>query len=194
MPKLLPNVKEEICRTTRLMMAQEGYDAIGIRSIASKCGIGMGTIYNYFASKEEIIEEILLEDWIVILRRMDQVNRTMTLPMERLSAQFALLQEFLAVFHGPWIRQGMTQEDKRALVKHQSRRVDYQRQMAERIASGINPEAASGEMDAQILFHADLVARLFFSYAPQQDFTFSSIAAVIEAILPLFQPPLKMEP
>lgn len=185
MPKLMPNLKEDICRTTRQMMAQEGYPGIGIRSIASRCGIGMGTIYNYFSSKEEIIAEILLEDWNVILRRMDQANRTYTLPMERLSAQFALLQEFLGVFHGPWIRQGMTQDDKVELVKHRYRSVDYKLQMAERIAVGIAPETTPGTFSACMIFHADLIARLFFSYAPQPGFLFSRIAPAIEAILPL---------
>lgn len=183
MPKLLPNLKEDICRTTRQMMAQEGYASIGIRSIASRCGIGMGTIYNYFSSKEEIIAEILLEDWNVILRRMDQANRTHTLPMERLAAQFVLLQEFLGVYHGPWIRQGMNQDDKAALAKHHYKRVDYQQHMAERIAAGMVPEKVSGAHVEDTLFYADLIARLFFSYAPQAGFLFSRIAPTIEAIL-----------
>ena len=91
MPKLLPNVKEDICRTARQMLAEENYADFSIRNVAVRCGIGMGTIYNYFSSKEEIVAEILLADWHVVLRRMDQANRAPGLPMERLETHYCLL-------------------------------------------------------------------------------------------------------
>jgi AcrR family transcriptional regulator len=104
MPKILTNVKDDICRVTRQMMADEGYVNLNVRSVAGKCGIGMGTIYNYYHSKEEIVAEIVVEDWNIILRRMDQAIRTGRDPMVRLESVFGLLQEFITGFHGTWFQ------------------------------------------------------------------------------------------
>ena len=34
-----------------------------IRSVAKACGVGVGTVYSYFSSKEDLVATHLLEDW-----------------------------------------------------------------------------------------------------------------------------------
>ena len=43
--------KEEILKTSREMIRQQGWSAISIRSVAAACGVSVGSIYNYFDSK-----------------------------------------------------------------------------------------------------------------------------------------------
>lgn len=40
------------------LFAETGYDATSIRTIATEAGISLGLLYNYFKSKEELLEEI----------------------------------------------------------------------------------------------------------------------------------------
>jgi len=178
MPKILANVKDDICRTTRRMLEENGYGDLNIRAIAGRCGIGMGTIYNYFRSKEEIVAEIVLEDWNLILRRMDQANRQIGEPMKRLSAVFALLQEYISGFHGTWMQMNMADAEKPDQERMRCRRHDYRRQLAERIL-------ASAGMEPPVLdaFRADLIARLFLSYSPEPGFHFEKIEPAITGIL-----------
>ena len=42
---------------------ESGYGTMTIRSVAKACGVGVGTVYNYFSSKEELVATHLLEDW-----------------------------------------------------------------------------------------------------------------------------------
>ena len=42
--------KEEILKTSREMIRQQGWSAISIRSVAAACGVSVGSIYNYFDS------------------------------------------------------------------------------------------------------------------------------------------------
>jgi len=185
MPKLLPHVREDICRTARQMLVEENSTDFSIRSVAVRCGIGMGTIYNYFSSKEEIIAEILLADWHVILRRMDHANRSPDSPLHRLEIQYGLLREFLSVFHGAWIKQGASSLNQAELQKHRCRKNDYRAQLAERIAMAVHPETGAGAADDPSMVQADLLARLFLSCAPEADYPFSRIAEAVEALIPL---------
>ncbi len=188
MPKVLPHVRDDICRTARQMLAEENYADFSIRNVAVRCGIGMGTIYNYFASKEDIVADILLADWDVILRRMDHANRVTASPLERLETHFGLLREFLAIFHGAWLRQGMMAIDQETLQKHRCRRNDYRAQLTERIVRAIRHSAPDGASDDPAWVHADQIARLFLSLAPETEYPFSRLAPAIAALIPLCGP------
>lgn len=47
----------------RGMADTEGIDSINIRSIARKAGVATGTVYNYFANKDEILLALTEEYW-----------------------------------------------------------------------------------------------------------------------------------
>lgn len=63
MPKIIENPKERLIAEARRQTTQFGYGAVTIRSVASACGIGIGTVYNYFPSKEALMAAYLLQDW-----------------------------------------------------------------------------------------------------------------------------------
>lgn len=63
MPKLIENPEGRLIAEARRQIAQEGYSAVTIRSVAAGCGVGVGTVYNYFSSKDELAAAFMLEDW-----------------------------------------------------------------------------------------------------------------------------------
>ena len=63
MPKIIENLKDRLLAEARQQLEQGGYEAVTIRSIAKGCSVGVGTVYNYFPSKEALIATHLLEDW-----------------------------------------------------------------------------------------------------------------------------------
>ena len=63
MPKIIENLKDRLLTEAKQQIEQNGYEAVTIRSIAKGCGVGVGTVYNYFPSKEALIASHLLEDW-----------------------------------------------------------------------------------------------------------------------------------
>ena len=44
--------KDEILRASRELIRQRGWSAVSIRSVAAACGVSVGSIYNYFSSKD----------------------------------------------------------------------------------------------------------------------------------------------
>lgn len=63
MPKIIENLESRLIAEAKKQIEEAGYGAMTIRSIAKACGVGVGTVYNYFPSKEALIATHLLEDW-----------------------------------------------------------------------------------------------------------------------------------
>ncbi len=71
MPKKIENVTDRIKEAARRQVQDGGYSAMTMRSIAYQCGVGIGTLYNYFKSKDDIIVEYLLDDWKLLIKKLD---------------------------------------------------------------------------------------------------------------------------
>lgn len=53
-------------------MFSAGYAGLSLRSVAKKCNLSVGTIYNHYDSKDHLIASIMMEDWFIALQRMEQ--------------------------------------------------------------------------------------------------------------------------
>jgi AcrR family transcriptional regulator len=74
MPKIIENLREQIIEEARNQLFSVGYARTTIRSVASGCGIGVGTVYNYFPSKDLLISSFMLEDWHDCTKRIAALN------------------------------------------------------------------------------------------------------------------------
>ncbi len=72
MPKIIENVREQLLHEARSQIMNNGYKNTTIRSVAGACGLGVGTVYNYFKSKDILIASFILEDWQECLNQMKQ--------------------------------------------------------------------------------------------------------------------------
>ena len=92
MPKIIENVREQLLAEARAQILQRGYANTTIRSVAGACGLGVGTVYNYFSSKDMLVASFILEDWIAMLEDLKQ--RHFSSPEENLFAINNALIEF----------------------------------------------------------------------------------------------------
>lgn len=51
----IANSKEEILNSSRRLIQEQGWSSISIRSVAAHCGVSVGSIYNHFSSKSELV-------------------------------------------------------------------------------------------------------------------------------------------
>lgn len=75
MPKIIENVREQLLAEAKKQILERGYAATTVRSVASACGLGVGTVYNYFPSKEMLIATFVYEDWKKYLHEMENLPR-----------------------------------------------------------------------------------------------------------------------
>ena len=74
MPKIIKNLESKLIAEAQKQILEQGYGAVTIRSVANACGVGVGTVYNYFSSKDELLATCLLQDWKVCLSTIDAVG------------------------------------------------------------------------------------------------------------------------
>lgn len=50
--------RQEILNATKLLIYTKGLQSVSMSQIAKSANVGMGTIYNYFATKEELVNQL----------------------------------------------------------------------------------------------------------------------------------------
>jgi Transcriptional regulator len=102
MPKIIPNIKETVVIEARKMLIQDGYSSFNMRDIAKQCGIGVGTLYNYFPNKDELVRLIFNEDWnavINFIRTLEMKNCPLKSKINEIYININnFLQNYLDVF------------------------------------------------------------------------------------------------
>lgn len=63
--------REAILETCRSLIREKGWDAVNIRSVAAACGVSVGSIYNYYSSKSDLITATVASVWYDIFHIKD---------------------------------------------------------------------------------------------------------------------------
>jgi TetR/AcrR family transcriptional regulator, cholesterol catabolism regulator len=89
--------RDELLELAASMFAERGLRATTVRDIADSAGILSGSLYHHFASKEEMVDEVLrgFLDWL--FTRYQEIVDTEPNPLERLKGLF--LASFEAIEH-----------------------------------------------------------------------------------------------
>ena len=95
MPKKLDNIREKAIAETRVVLEEQGFELLAMRDIAKKCGVAVGTMYNYFPSKEYLTGCVVLEDWESIYDQMLSVAASAGGIGQGLQGIFELMCEFV---------------------------------------------------------------------------------------------------
>jgi AcrR family transcriptional regulator len=80
--------RDELLGLAATMFAQRGLRATTVRDIADAAGILSGSLYHHFASKEEMVDEVLRDflDWL--FARYQHIIETQPNPLERFKGLF----------------------------------------------------------------------------------------------------------
>lgn len=106
MPKKLDSIREKAIAETRKVLEEQGYGGLAMRDIARKCEVAVGTMYNYFSSKEYLTGCVVLEDWKKVYEEMisaaagaDTIHQGLRGIYELMFA-FVLEHQYLTSFDG----------------------------------------------------------------------------------------------
>ena len=55
--------KGKIMLACRQIVAEQGLEALNMRAVAARCGVSIGTLYNYYADKDELVLATVESIW-----------------------------------------------------------------------------------------------------------------------------------
>lgn len=102
MPKLLPHLRDKLLSEAASQLHGEGYAALSIRALASRCEVATGTIYNYFKSKDDLVAQIIMVDWHAAVAAIAcAADEADNLPAG-LSRMYGALDAFVQRYRSTW--------------------------------------------------------------------------------------------
>lgn len=96
--------RDEILKAAFRVFGEQGYQSTTIKSIAEAAGIAPGSIYNYFADKEDLFKSTVQEGWADFLSEFEDLVKQET-PLENrinelIERGFQKLKESLPLLQG----------------------------------------------------------------------------------------------
>lgn len=68
------------------VFARQGFHATRVSDIADEAGVAYGLVYHYFSSKDEVLNELFVERWSLLLAAIEEADRAGAEPREKLAA------------------------------------------------------------------------------------------------------------
>ena len=68
------------------VFARQGFHSTRVSDIADEAGVAYGLVYHYFNSKDEVLNELFIERWSLLLAAIEEADRAGRAPREKLAA------------------------------------------------------------------------------------------------------------
>ena len=165
--------KEEILAACRELIHQQGGTELNVREVAAACGISVGTVYNYFGSKADLVGAAVESVWYDIFRCADDGSAFATMQdcvrwlFERLAYGNAQYPGFFTLHSASFVNQDRP-EGKVRMQKaweHIMEMLCKVLQQDPLIRPGVFCDAFTPEQFADILFSLILAAQLRGQYS-----------------------------
>ncbi|AQS53241.1 hypothetical protein BW727_100848 [Jeotgalibaca dankookensis] len=101
----LSNHKEVILSQAKKIAVSDGISKINIRTVAKNSGIAIGTVYNYFPSKGDLLISVVTEFWDEAFADLEGITSTSSNFFDNLENIYRVLDNYLHHFKENWLNQ-----------------------------------------------------------------------------------------
>ena len=130
------------------VFARQGFHATRVSDIADEAGVAYGLVYHYFRSKDEVLNELFVERWSLLLVAIEEADSTSGSPREKLAAVAAFIVD--SYRHDPELMKVIIVEVTRAANSFGRTHLPEIRRAYESIAKIVEDGQAAGVFRADI--------------------------------------------
>jgi TetR/AcrR family fatty acid metabolism transcriptional regulator len=145
------------------VFARQGFHATRVSDIADEAGVAYGLVYHYFRSKDEVLNELFIERWSLLLSAIEEADRRAAAPREKLGAVATFI--FDSYRHDPELMKVIIVEVTRAANSFGQTHLEEIRRAYESIAKIVADGQQSGAFRDDV---APMFASLAFYGAIEQ--------------------------
>lgn len=179
-PKIIDNPKETILNYARKVVTNEGCDSLTIRKVSKGTGIAVGTIYNYFSTKEELILQLMEDYWHDYLKAIEVIDRSHSDLFSKLLNIFNELNVFIDTFLEVWVKNSSSEYTEESLRRKKN--------FTEKLNRKIEDILIDAESKGEITLHAEpyTIAKFimlnFFTMGHMKDFEYEDFEKIIKRL------------
>ncbi len=177
--------KEEILQNSRRLIQEQGWAAVSVRSVAAACGVSVGSIYNYFDSKSDLVGATVESVWFEIFHLPEDdtvfqdTQGCIRWIYERMEQGNRQYPGFFSLHSLAFLREGKT-DGKRRMQKAWQHIQNGLCAVLEQDPK-IRPDAFDGQFTAQRF--ADVLFSLMMSALLRQDYDPATVLEVVRRTL-----------
>jgi AcrR family transcriptional regulator len=145
------------------VFARQGFHSCRVADIADEAGVAYGLVYHYFSSKDQVMNELFIERWSLLLAAIDEVDGRDVTPREKLDAVAGFIID--SYRHDPELMQVIIVEVTRAANSFGRTHLPEINRAYESIAKIIADAQKSGEFRKDL---DPLLASMWFYGAIEQ--------------------------
>jgi AcrR family transcriptional regulator len=101
--RIIENPKQLILGKAKEILYNQGYHKLSMRSLSKECDIALGTIYNYYPTKKELIVEMMADYWQNYLDSVEEIVNSNEDIYIKLNGIFNELEIFIKNFRQYWL-------------------------------------------------------------------------------------------
>jgi AcrR family transcriptional regulator len=106
LPKIIENPKQLILDEAKKILYSEGYAKLSMRNISKACGIALGTIYNYYPTKHDLVIGMMADYWHSNMNKFESIVSMDGSFYDKLDRIFDQLSGFIKTFREEWLNPG----------------------------------------------------------------------------------------
>lgn len=182
MPKIIENLRDTILSVAKNIVIEEDYDRLTMRKVSEESGIAVGTIYNYFPTKQALMIQLLEDYWYEYLIIIDEIDHSETDFYGKLSKIFIKLEEFLNTFMEVWLKNSRPGYDDDS----RSRKDIFTEKLIVKLEEILTEAEKTGEINLILDSHelANFLLMNFIMMAQMKQFKYENFKKII---IKLFQ-------
>ena len=145
------------------VFARQGFHATRVADIADEAGVAYGLVYHYFRSKDEVLNELFVERWSLLLGAIEEADRAGAPHRERLLAVASFIVD--SYRHDPELMKVIIVEVTRAANSFGRTHLGKIREAYELIGEIVAKAQAAGELRSDVT--PDFAALAFYGAIEQ---------------------------
>jgi AcrR family transcriptional regulator len=130
------------------VFARQGFHATRVSDIADEAGVAYGLVYHYFRSKDEVLSELFVERWSLLLAAIEEADNAGGPHRDRLAAVAGFI--FDSYRHDPELMKVIIVEVTRAANSFGRTHLDQIRRAYESIGKIVADGQAAGEFRGDV--------------------------------------------
>jgi AcrR family transcriptional regulator len=102
--RIIESPEQLILNKAKEVLYKEGYHKLTMRNISKACDIALGTIYNYYPTKKELVVAMMTDYWSNYFYKIEGAINSDILFYDNLHVIFNELSTFIKTFKEIWLK------------------------------------------------------------------------------------------